>query len=154
MNSPQQIFNPQFNALQTQMNQLQDVYNQINNSRPQQLLNNQINGTIPFVNGLMGAKSYLKNMAPNSSAAVFDKEDPVFYTLSVDANGVAAPIKIGRFEIEDAPEEEENFSITKKDFDSFKEEVRSMISNISKSQQQKEFRKFKDTQVTHGGTTE
>jgi len=30
MNSPQQVFSPQFAALQNQYNQLQEIYNQIN----------------------------------------------------------------------------------------------------------------------------
>ena len=129
MNTPQQIFNPQFAALQNQMGQLQSVYNQISTQQSQQ--SNKLYSQIPFVDGIAGAKAYLNNMAPNSSAAVFDRAEAVFFFLTTDANGVAEPIKIGKFTIEEAPEPESNI-VTKQDFDAFKNEMRSMISGMQK----------------------
>lgn len=40
-----------------------------------------------------------------------------------------APIKVGRFVLEDAPEPESNV-LTKKDLDDFREEVRQMLRQI------------------------
>ena len=131
MNTPQSIFTPQFAALQNQYNQLQEIYNQLNagKSAAQPTMQGM---SIPFVNGLEGAREYLKHMPANSSAAVFDKDEAMFFTLSVDANGAAAPIKVGRFTVEDAPEPV-NSTLTKKDLDDFKAEIRAILAGNKKS---------------------
>lgn len=118
----------QLNNLQQQLQQLQRMMNQPRTPEPQPVQNT---ATIPFVDGLEGARIFLKSLGPNSSAAVFDKTDAVFYTLSVDANGNAAPIKLGRFVLEDAPAPEDN-TITKADFDRFREEIRAALAGISR----------------------
>jgi len=115
----------QLTNLQQQLQQLQRMMSQPKTAEPV-----QTTSTIPFVDGLNGAKTFLKSLGPNSSAAVFDKDDAVFYTLSVDANGNAAPIKLGRFVLEDAPAPEDN-TITKADFDKFREEIREALASIS-----------------------
>ena len=113
---------PQMAALQAQLQNVINGYNQISNSPGMKAFPQ----TIQFVEGLDGATKFLKNMAPNSSAAVFDHNEAVFYMLSVDANGVPAKIKIGRFSLEDIPEPESN-NVTKKDFEDFKSEVLSLL---------------------------
>ena len=85
---------------------------------------------ISFVDGIAGAREYLKKMGPNSSAAVFDNSEATFYTLSTDANGTPAPIKIGRFTLEDAPEQGDG-NITKADLDAFKEEIRAALAAMA-----------------------
>ena len=72
-------------------------------------------------------------MGPNSSAAVFDKTDTVFFGLSVDANGNPGPIKIGRFTLEDAPEPGSD-TITKADFEGFKAEIRAALAAMAKTE--------------------
>ena len=67
---------------------------------------------------------------PNSSSAVFDKEEALFFLLSVDANGNKAPVKIGRFVLEDAPEPGSD-NITKADLEAFRAEIRGMIASIT-----------------------
>ena len=126
------FFNPQLQNLQTQMQSLQSLL-----SKPAPMVSAQSSTVqmssiqaISFVDGLEGARVYLKNLPANSSAAVFDKEDAVFYTLSVDANGVPAPIKIGRFTLEEAPDADTN-TITKQDFDAFKQEIRETLAAMS-----------------------
>ena len=64
---------------------------------------------------------------------MFDKEEPLFYTLSVDANGNAAPIKIGRFTVEDAPEPGTDV-ITKADFEGFKAEIRAALAAMTRKE--------------------
>lgn len=86
---------------------------------------------ISFVDGIAGARKYLKKMPANSSAAVFDNSEAVFYTLSTDANGTPAPIKVGRFTLEDAPESGDG-TITKQDLDAFKAEIRDIIASMTK----------------------
>ena len=88
---------------------------------------------ISFVDGISGAREYLKKMGPNSSAAVFDNSEAVFYTLSTDANGTPAPIKIGRFTLEDAPETGDG-GITKADLDAFKEEIRAALAAMTRKE--------------------
>lgn len=116
----------QLSNLQAQIQQIQQLMNQPRQA-PAQPQPQHITSTIPFVDGLDGARQYLKTLGPNSSAAVFDKEEAIFYTLSVDANGNAAPIKIGRFTVEDAPEPGTDV-ITKADFEGFKAEIRAALA--------------------------
>lgn len=120
------FYNPQYATLQTQMQQLQNIMGQkptFGIQPPPQ--------AISFVDGLTGAQEYLKKLPANSSAAVFDNAEAVFYTLSTDANGTPAPIKIGRFVLEDAPAPGDN-NITKQDFDAFKAEIRELMAAMKK----------------------
>ena len=86
-----------------------------------------------MVDGLNGARQYLDTLGPNSSSAVFDKEEALFFLLSVDANGNKAPVKIGRFVLEDAPEPGSD-NITKADLEAFRAEIRGMISEIARKE--------------------
>lgn len=115
--------------LQAQIQQIQQLMNRpgIQQTPQKQSI------TIPFVEGLDGARTFLKTLGPNSSAAVFDKEQAVFYTLSVDANGNPAPIKIGRFVVEDAPEPGSD-TITKADFEGFKAEIRGILASMTRKE--------------------
>lgn len=116
--------NPQFAALQAQLQNVIQGYNQLNATpglKPHPVQ------TISFVKGLDGALQFLKNMAPGSSAAVFDSDKPIFYMLNVDANGIPAPVKLGKFTLEDPPEPESN-TVTKKDLEDFKDEIRGLLS--------------------------
>ena len=122
-----QSVNPQLASLQNQLQTLFQNYNQLNKNMPQSPMapaQQNTSLTVQFVYGLDGANNFLKSMGPNTSAAVFDHDEPIFYMLSVDANGVPAKIKIGRFTLEDAPEPESDV-ITKKDFEAFRNEIRS-----------------------------
>ena len=118
-------YTPQFSSFQTQLQQIQNAIGKppiIPQPAPPQ--------AISFVDGVAGAREYLKKMPANSSAAVFDNADAVFYTLSTDANGTPAPIKIGRFTLEDAPEPGDN-TITKQDLDAFKAEILNIIGTLT-----------------------
>ena len=117
--------------LQAQIQQIQQLMQQPRPTQP--AAPQKPTTTIPFVDGLEGARTFLKSMGPNSSAAVFDKEEAVFYTLSVDANGNAAPIKIGRFTVEDAPEPGTDV-ITKADFEGFKAEIRGILEAMTRKE--------------------
>ena len=122
------FYNPQLSTFQTQLQQLQNVL-----GKPPALPVANPPQAISFVDGLSGAREYLKKLPANSSAAVFDSAEAVFYTLSTDANGIAAPIKIGRFTLEDAPEDGGS-SITKSDFDAFKAEIREFLAAMKKGE--------------------
>lgn len=87
----------------------------------------KMTSTIPEVEGIQGARQYLKNLGPSSSAAVFDKSEAVFYGLSVDANGNPGPIKIGRYTLEDAPEPGDN-TITKADLEAFEARIMALVA--------------------------
>ena len=131
-------YTPQLSAIQTQMQQLQNILNQKPQIAPAQPISAQVTPqSIAFVDGLLGAREYLKKLPANSSAAVFDNAEAVFYTLSTDANGIAAPIKMGRFTLEDVPEPGDN-SITKSDFDAFKAEIRDIIASMTPKTRKKE----------------
>ena len=125
-------YNPQLSTFQNQLQQLQGILNKqpvLPVQAPPQ--------AISFVDGLAGAKEFLKKMGPNSSAAVFDNAEAVFYTLSTDANGTPAPIKVGRFTLEDAPEQGDN-TITRQDLDAFKAEIREALAALAPKTRRKE----------------
>lgn len=122
--------NPQLATLQNQLQNLFRDYSQLNRAIPQPPPTSQSQHAMQavlFVYGIDGAREFLKTMAPNTSAAVFDHDAPLFYMLSVDANGVPAKIKIGDFTLRDAPEPESDV-ITKKDFEAFRNEMRSWFA--------------------------
>jgi len=58
-----------------------------------------------------------------------DKDENIFYLVSKDANGISSSkIPSARFELIEEPEEEP-LLLTKKEFESFKEEIREMLSH-------------------------
>lgn len=129
------------NAQQQQMANLQNQlagmlqsFQNLNQGKPQPITQ-QPQKAIEFVNGLDGARNYLKDMPRNSSAAVFDRNESVFYTLSVDANGVAAPIKRCPFTIEDVPDDKPDV-ITRKDLDDFEARIMTAIASSNRQQRQ------------------
>ena len=124
------IYNPQLASIQTQMQQLQNILNQKPPMVAQAPSVQIAAQSIPQVEGIEGAREYLKKLPANSTAAVFDKADSVFYGLAVDANGIPAPIKIGRFTLEDAPDPGSNV-ITRQDFDAFRDEIRSALAALA-----------------------
>ena len=120
----------QLSNLQTQLQQLQSLMNQPRQAPAQIQQPQKMICTVPMVDGLNGARQYLDTLGPNSSSAVFDKEEALFFLLSVDANGNKAPVKIGRFVLEDAPEPGTD-NITKADLEAFRAEIRGMIASIT-----------------------
>ena len=124
----------QLTNLQTQLQQLQSLMAQPRQAPAQiQAAPQKMICTVPMVDGLNGARQYLDTLGPNSSSAVFDKEEALFFLLSVDANGNKAPVKIGRFVLEDAPEPGRD-NITKADLEAFRAEIRGMISEIARKE--------------------
>ena len=81
---------------------------------------------IKTVTGLDGAKAYLQKMPANSSAVLMDNNENVFYSVKKDTNGMAFPIAIGRFTLETEQEQTSSY-VTKKDFDDFKAELKSLL---------------------------
>lgn len=120
----------QLNNLQNQLQQLQSLMAQPRQAPAQPQAPQKMICTVPMVDGLTGARQYHDTLGPSCSAAVFDKEEAVFFLLSVDANGNKAPIKIGRFALEDAPEPGSD-SITKADLEAFRAEIRGMIAAMA-----------------------
>ena len=122
----------QLDNLQQKLQQLQALMQQpaapIPQAQPQKVIS-----TVPVVDGLAGARQYLETLGPSCSAAVFDKEEAAFFLLSVDANGNKAPVKIGRFTLEDAPEPGSD-SITKADLEAFRAEIRGMIAELARKE--------------------
>ena len=130
------FFNPQLSNLQTQLQQIQSLIGKTPPIMPSQPVSASAQ-SIAFVDGIAGAREYLKKLPANSSAAVFDNAEAIFYTLSTDANGTPAPIKVGRFTLEDAPEQADN-TITRQDLDAFKAEIREALAALAPKTRRKE----------------
>ena len=115
-------FNPQLTNLQTQLQQIQSLMGKTPAAVPSSPPH-----TIPEVDGIEGARQFQKTMPPNSKDAVFDKVEPVFFALAVDANGIPQPIKRCPYTMEDVPEPGSD-TITRKDFEDFKQEIRDAMA--------------------------
>ena len=124
-----------YSNLQAQIRQIQDLMNP-SKVVPIQAAQKQVT-TIPEVDGLEGARMYLKGMAASSSAAVFDKNEMVFFGLSVDANGNPGPIKRCPFTVEDVPEPGSDV-LTKADLEEFKAEIRAALAAMTRKEEQNE----------------
>ncbi len=128
------VFQRQLADLQSQLQSFQTQQPQ-SNYQPTYISPQQVQVPIParqvqYVEGIVGARKYqLEKLQPNSSEVIMDKNDNIFYHVSKDANGTpASRIPIGRFTIEEESELEST-SLTRKDFDEFKEEIRQMFVN-------------------------
>lgn len=121
--------------LQAQIQQIQSLMNQprptLTQAQPQP---QKVATTIPEVDGIDGARTFLKTMGPSSSAAVFDKNDAVFFGLSVDANGNPGPIKRCPFTVEDVPEPGSD-TITKADLAAFEQKIMTLIAANMKKEE-------------------
>lgn len=121
-------FNPQLTNLQTQLQQIQSLMGKTPQTTPQAPPQ-----AIPQVDGVEGARQYLKTMSANSTAAVFDKADSVFFALAVDANNIPQPIKRCPYTMEDVPEPGSN-TVTKQDFEAFRDEIRGALAALVKKE--------------------
>lgn len=119
--------------LQAQIQQIQSLMNQPRPTLPQ-AQPQKVTTTIPEVDGIDGARTFLKTMGPSSSAAVFDKNDAVFFGLSVDANGNPGPIKRCPFAVEDVPEPGSD-TITKADLAAFEQKIMTLIAANMKKEE-------------------
>lgn len=79
------------------------------------------------VNGLEGARDFLKRMLPGTKRVVWDSNEPVFYALSTDANGCPQRIQICRFEVTLEPTPEEKF-VTRDDFNALVSRLDSLLA--------------------------
>ena len=126
------------NILQSQLQDLSRQYQQLANNQPvssyaPQAQPVQIPVPVParqvqYVDGLQGARLYQeKNLQPNSSEIIMDKNENFFYHVSKDANGTPARIiPVGRFELQE--QVDEPTYLTRKDFEDFKEEIRQLLT--------------------------
>ena len=113
-------YNAQLKAIQGQIAGLQNPFPQVpNTSEPAQM---QVKG----VTGLKGATQFLQTMPANSSAIVADDEEEYVYTLKKDANGVESIFRSNvKWERVNSVNGDE--VVTKKDCESFKEEIRGLL---------------------------
>ena len=126
------------NISQSQLQDLFRQYQQLANNQPvssyaPQAQPVQIPVPVParqvqYVDGLQGARLYQeKNLQPNSSEIIMDKNENFFYHVSKDANGTPARIiPVGRFELQE--QVDEPTYLTRKDFEDFKEEIRQLLT--------------------------
>ena len=129
------VFQRQLADLQSQLQAIQQPQSQLqSNFQPNYVTPAQVQIPVPtrqvqYVEGIAGAKLYQQEkLQPNSSEVIMDKNENIFYHVSKDANGKpSSRIPIGRFTIEETPEQEPMF-LTRKDFDDFKEEIRQLFT--------------------------
>lgn len=88
---------------------------------------------IDYVNGMDGAKEYLRNMPAGGKKILMDQDEPKFFVVSKDANGTPAPIAFARFVLETEQEPEAPDYVTKQDFEAFKKELKQMLGAKNES---------------------
>lgn len=98
------------------------MYNNFNSFVPP--YNNSLNSysdQLIRVNGLKEAKAY-RIFRPNSTVALFDEDEDIFYVKSTDESGFSS-IRIFRFEeVTEMPSETSDY-VTKAEFEAFREEM-------------------------------
>lgn len=100
------------------------MYNNFNNSfvPPYNSSLNPYSDQLIRVNGLKEAKAY-RIFRPNSTVALFDADEDIFYVKSTDESGFSS-IRIFKFEeITDMPSESAGEYVTKAEFEAFREEM-------------------------------
>ena len=83
---------------------------------------------IQYVDGFDGALIYQNNMHSNCSEVIMDKNEDRFFVVSKDANGTPSKNVISAHFTIDESQSEESIYLTKKDFDTFKEEIKQLLS--------------------------
>ena len=139
-----QMNNPQLTALQNQLQGLFDSYERLDRMKEANAASNvssqqKLPMDVQIVDGDDGARIFLKNMPSNTKGVVFDKSNAVFYGLSRDANGVAAPIQKCPYTIETIPGEINN-SITKQDLDEMRNDIQELKTLLSQQSKQTTYR--------------
>ena len=87
---------------------------------------------IDYVNGIDGAKEYLKNMPAGGKKVLMDREEAKFYVVSKDANGIADPVAFASFVLETEQIQGAPDYVTKQDLEAFKDELRQMLKGAQK----------------------
>ena len=82
---------------------------------------------IDYVNGIDGAKEYLRNMPAGGKKILMDQEEAKFFVVSKDANGTPAPIAFASFVLETEHEPISPEYVTKADFDAAMAELKEML---------------------------
>ena len=115
------------NNLESYQRQANDLAAQIGKLQQYQPALTPVPPQIDYVNGLEGAKTYLREMPANGQKVLMDRGDDKFFVVSKDANGVAAPVMIGHFTIEQEQPQEPAYA-TKADFEAFKTELKQLLA--------------------------
>ena len=134
---------PSFGTYNQQLQQIQSQLNNLQNYHPAALSYPQVviptsqpeSEQIKSVTGIDGAKAYLQNLPPNSSAILLDNNENIFYSVKKDANGIAFPIGIGEFTLrteDEIIETEKSDYVTKKELEAFLAEIKAFIKEEEK----------------------
>ena len=120
MNLPNVDYNQQLQAIQQQITNLKSP------QVPTYYTPTPVHKIQP-VDGIAGAEAILKEMPAGSSDIVAHRDEDIIYILARDQNNVPAPIQVAKIEFIQAQEDPTGY-VTKKDFDSFKEELKALIA--------------------------
>ena len=121
MTLPNVDYNKQMNAIQQQIANLKPV---------QPFIPAPVHKIMP-VDGISGAEAILKEMPAGSSEIVAHRNEDIIYILARDENNVPTPIQVAKIQFIEAQEDPTGY-VTKKDFDAFKDELKSMLAEKGK----------------------
>ena len=121
MTLPTVDYNKQMNAIQQQIANLKPI---------QPFMPATVHKIMP-VDGISGAEAILKEMPAGSSEIVAHRNEDIIYILARDENNVPAPIQVAKIQFIEAQEDPTGY-VTKKDFDAFKDELKSMLAEKGK----------------------
>ena len=121
MTLPNVDYNKQMTAIQQQIANLKPI---------QPFIPASVHKIMP-VDGISGAEAILKEMPAGSSEIVAHRNEDIIYILARDENNVPAPIQVAKIQFIEAQEDPTGY-VTKKDFDAFKDELKSMLAEKGK----------------------
>ena len=121
MTLPNVDYNKQMTAIQQQIANLKPI---------QPFIPVSVHKIMP-VDGISGAEAILKEMPAGSSEIVAHRNEDIIYILARDENNVPAPIQVAKIQFIEAQEDPTGY-VTKKDFDAFKDELKSMLAEKGK----------------------
>ena len=121
MTLPNVDYNKQMTAIQRQIANLKPI---------QPFMPASVHKIMP-VDGISGAEAILKEMPAGSSEIVAHRNEDIIYILARDENNVPAPIQVAKIQFIEAQEDPTGY-VTKKDFDAFKDELKSMLAEKGK----------------------
>lgn len=99
---------------------------------------NTTNGSIIWVQGEAGAKSYM--VAPNNTVQLWDSENQVIYLKSADASGMPS-MKILDYQIRESSNPQpqvmdaKNDYVTREELSEFEEQIRKQIANLRRGKE-------------------
>ena len=118
--------NQNYDSFQQQLNDLQRSYTQLGKTFPQQIAPVGAKREVHYEDSIDDAKKWAKdNLRPGDAENIFDRNENIFYCMSLKEDGGFNPVILGRFTLEQEPPKPEY--ATKSDFEQLRSEILELL---------------------------